>query len=99
MREYNEIFRLRKMLVYAGIPHVMHRLYDGWQIEYQHGGEGRKLSAVQHYFSYGHEHDRIEIMGLLTEEEEKNDSVLGYLTAENVFERIEREEQKNEKAK
>ena len=38
-------------------------------------------------------------MGLLTDEEEKNDSVLGYLTAENVFERIEREEQKNEKAK
>lgn len=46
-------------------------------------------SAIETPFSYGHENDRIEIMGLLTEEEEANfDSVTGNLTAEDVFERI-----------
>lgn len=37
---------------------------------------------------YGREKDLLEIMGLLTPEEEKINSVIGYLTAEDVFERI-----------
>lgn len=34
------------------------------------------------------EQDLLEIMGLLTEEEEKIDRVLGWLTAKDVFDRI-----------
>ena len=46
------------------------------------------ISIVQGYGTYGEEDDLLEIMGLLTEEEEKIDSVTGYLTAEDVFNRI-----------
>ena len=46
------------------------------------------ISIVQGYETYGEEDDLLEIMGLLTEEEEKIDSVTGYLTAEDVFNRI-----------
>ena len=52
-------------------------------------GVGAICSAIETPFSYGHENDRIEISGLLTEEEYRNgDSVQGNLTAEDVFERI-----------
>ena len=50
--------------------------------------EKRIISIVQGYGTYGEEDDLLEIMGLLTEEEEKIDSVTGYLTAEDVFNRI-----------
>lgn len=44
--------------------------------------------AVEHTLSYGNEEDLLEIMGGLTEEEQENDSVLGYLTAKEVFKRF-----------
>ena len=53
-------------------------------------GEKRVCSAIQTNFSYGHEDDLIEIMGLLTEEEREEDSVKGWLAAEEVFKRIEK---------
>lgn len=54
-------------------------------------------SIIQGYGTYGEEDDLLEIMGLLTPEEEEWDSVCGSLTAENVFERIKKaEEKKNE---
>lgn len=46
------------------------------------------MDAIEHYGSYGKDEDKLEIMGLLTPDEEEHDSVLGYLTAEDVFERI-----------
>lgn len=45
-------------------------------------------SIIEGYGTYGEENDLLEIMGLLTPEEEEWDSVCGSLTAENVFERI-----------
>jgi hypothetical protein len=47
-------------------------------------------SVIEHEFSYGREKDLLEIQGLMTEQEmeEEQDTVLGYLTADNVFERI-----------
>lgn len=45
-------------------------------------------SAIEHDGSYGRNDDLIEIMGLLTDEEEEYDSVCGYLSAQNVYERI-----------
>ena len=55
-------------------------------------------SAIEHDGSYGRTEDKVEIMGLLTKEEGKYDSVLGWLNAEDVFTRIEKhyKESKNE---
>lgn len=90
MTKYKEIKKLHKLLDDAGIAHRYHALYDGYQVEYPMAARFRKLSAVEHCISYGHDRDLIEIMGLLTKEEEKVDSVLGYQTAQQVFERIQK---------
>lgn len=83
---YTEIVRLDNMLTEANIPHEKHRFLDGWQVVYFVGGK-RIADAVQHFGSYGNEKNLIEIMGLV-DPEETMDSVLGHLTAENVFDRI-----------
>ena len=49
---------------------------------------GDLADVIQHDGSYGNEQDLLEIMGGLTEKEKKEDSVLGYLTAEEVFKRF-----------
>lgn len=68
----------------------------GWQIiVYKEGGD-RLISAIEGRGTHGYipegecfgPTDSIEIMGLLTPEEEEYDSVRGWLTAEEVFERI-----------
>lgn len=87
---YKEIFQLDEMLTAKEIPHVFHKWLDGWQIIYPEAGERRVMDAVENFGSYGNAQDLLEIMGLLTPEEKKCDSVLGYLTAEEVFERIEK---------
>ena len=46
------------------------------------------LSVIQGPYSYGGNNDKLEMMGGLTKEESKYDSVIGYLTFENAFERI-----------
>lgn len=63
---------------------------DGWQICYPVSrpiGE-RALSCIQHFGSYGGAANKLEIMGLLTPEEAEYDCVVGWLDAENVFNRI-----------
>lgn len=45
-------------------------------------------SAIEHNGSYGRKSDKIEIIGLLTDEESEYDSVVGGLSAQEVFERI-----------
>lgn len=88
--KYQEIIKLDKMLAEANIPHTTKRLFDGWQVCYPVDVHEPDcvMDAVEHFGSYGHEHDELEIMGLLTPKEEEDDPVLGYLTAEDVFERI-----------
>ena len=85
--EYREILRLEKMLANAGIPFEITQFLDGWQICYPEFNE-RVVSVIEHMGSYGHKEDLLEIMGLLTKEEEEYDSVKGYLSADNVFSRI-----------
>lgn len=63
------------------------RFLDGWQICYPNN-DGRVADAIQHFGSYGNTENLLEIMGLLTHEEEETDSVLGHLTAEDVFNRM-----------
>lgn len=84
---YTEITRLHTMLEDNQIPHRFRRLYDGWQVCYP-DRENRRISAVQHCFSYGAEDNRIGIMGGITPADGTEDSVLRHLTAEDVFARI-----------
>lgn len=86
---YQEILKLDRMLTDASIPHTLDRFFDGWQVCYPTREEPeRVMDAIEYYGSYGKDEDKLEIMGLLTPDEEECDSVLGYLTAEDVFERI-----------
>lgn len=91
-----EIFKLRGMLERAEIPfEFSDRSYDGcdgreyfYQIRYPKAEINTICSVIQCGFSYGGNEDKLEIMGLLTDEERERDSVAGWLTAEDVFERI-----------
>ena len=89
--KYNEIFKLKSMLEENHIPFewLEHNdLRNGYQICYPEEDGKRVCSVIEHSFSYGNEKDLLEIQGLLTADEEKCDSVLGNLTADDVFQRI-----------
>lgn len=86
--KYKEILKLDSMLTKAKIPHTCEKLADGWQVIYPEPGENRIADAIENWGSYGNEEDLLEIMGLLTPKELEDDTVLGCLTAENVFNRI-----------
>ena len=91
---YKEIFKLKEMLEKAQIPFVFKEHNDdrnGYQILYPSVGEKSKCSVIEHSYSYGNEQDLLEIMGLLTDEESEYDSIVGFLSAENVFERIKKD--------
>ena len=85
---YTEILKLDSILTEAKIPHVLEKFMDGWQVIYPKNGEERIADAIEHIGSYGSEENLLEIMGLLTPEESENDCVVGYLTAEDVFNRF-----------
>ena len=84
---YTEILRLDKMLTEANIPHTLERMMDGWCLLYP-TKESAIADAIQHCGSYGSFANLLEIMGLLTPEEEQRDSVKGWLTADDVFKRM-----------
>ncbi len=86
--KYNEILKLQELLEKENITHDFHLWFDGYRICYPCDGDKRVLSAIECFGSFGSREDKIEIMGLLSDEELKNDEVLGYLTAEEVLERI-----------
>ncbi len=84
-----EIDKLDEMLTQEGIEHSTGKLHDGYYIRVPNDDKWL-WDAVCHSFSYGHDRGLLEIMGdcLLTNEERKWDSVQGYLTAEDVMERV-----------
>lgn len=89
--KYNEIFKLKKMLEKNFVPFEWKEFdrpsKQGFQILYPND-KNRVCSVIEHSFSYGHEKDLLEIQGLLTADEEACESVLGNLTADDVFLRI-----------
>lgn len=87
MTKYNEIIRLHEMLNKADIPHDFEESFGGYHICYNQYKQ-TVCSVIEHDYSYGSSSDRLEIMGLLTPAESINDSVAGYLTADDVFNRI-----------
>ena len=85
---YKEIYKLRNLLDVAGIPYVFENGFlNGGALAYPNR-ENMVCSAIEHDGSYGRQADKIEIMGLLTDEEQRYDDVVGWLTAEDVFNRI-----------
>lgn len=93
MAKYNEILVLHTMLTEANIPHEMFPQFGGYHIFYP-SERDVVCSVIEHDDSYGRDSDLIEIRGLLTAEEEERDSVVGYLTANEVFRRISKDFQK-----
>lgn len=107
-KTYKEIFKLKKMLEDAKIPFDFFEMdpqarliipeWEHWHINYP-SKKNCIISIIEGVGTYGEEDDKLEIMGGLTEEEAKHDAVVGWLTAENVFNRIKKlEEAKNEKS-
>ncbi len=54
-------------------------------------GSNREWDVICHYGSYGYEAGLLEIYGTLVNEKADGDSVVGYLTADDVIKRIEKE--------
>lgn len=114
---YKEIFKLKVMLDKAYIPYEFldrsYVDYDRHELQYpfyqiivyepiEYEEPIRLISVIQGHGSYGENLDLLEIQGCLTNKEEKEDSVKGYLTAKEVFKRIKKnynkllEESKND---
>lgn len=89
MGKYNEILRLKEMLIQHQIPFEFSKFQGGYHVRYP-SKDNVICSVIEHDGFYGREEDKLEIQGLLTEQEleETDDTVLGYLTAEDVFARI-----------
>lgn len=97
----SEIDKLEVYLKERGIPYVRKNksamfpypdyLFDWNQIVVPSDKrEEYEWDAICHYGSYGYEKGLIEIMGSIVDEEKVGDEVEGWLTAEDVIERIER---------
>ena len=89
MNKYKEILRLKGMLEKAKIPFEFSELFRGYHITYP-SNKFRICSVIEHDYSYGNAQDLLEIKGLLTQKEKKYDDVIGYLSAEEVFKRIQK---------
>lgn len=93
--DFKEIFKLQEMLQKDNIElefidstfKMQDREYTAYQICCPNSDD-RYISVIQSHGSYGRDKDLLEIMGLLTDEELEHDGVVGYLTADNVFDRI-----------
>lgn len=96
MEKQLEILKLKEMLEKANIPFTFtDDMYGGYKkpsyqivIYNKIDNKTRLCDAIYHFGSYGYEQGLLEIMGALTEKERDDDSVLGYLTADEVFKRF-----------
>ena len=75
---------------------VAPNIVDHYQICYPTFGEGRYMSIIEGFGTYGAEDDKLEVMGGFTKEETGGDTVIGWLTAEEVFDRIKSHYKKGE---
>lgn len=89
-----EILKLKEMLEKAKIPFKFtDDLFSGYhkpsyKITINDKENQYLCDAIYHFGNYGYEKGLLEIMGALTDDERENDSVKGYLTAEEVFKRF-----------
>jgi hypothetical protein len=87
MEKYKEILKLKEMLEKRKIPFTLETYFNGYVLKYPNF-ENEICSVIEHDGSYGHDFDKLEIMGFLTNKELKHDVVCENLTAEDVFKRI-----------
>lgn len=104
MSKYKEIFKLKRMLEKEGIPFEffdrfnefpdMKKIcpdFEHYQICYPRQGEGRWISVIEGFGTYGGDCDKLEIMGGLTPYERfvnYDSNVAGWLSARTVFHKI-----------
>lgn len=86
-----EMQKLIEMLADAGIPFQVTSCWGTPQVCYPSDAE-RVCDAVCHSNSYGYSEDLLEIMGLV--DSAADDDVEGWLTAEEVFSRIQKDYEK-----
>ena len=79
-----EMGKLEWLLQEAKIPYRIEYIWGMPSVRYYGHGEELICDAVCHSGSYGHEIGLLEIMGLTR----NDDSVEGWLTSEEVFDRI-----------
>ena len=82
--DYTEMGKLEWLLQEAKIPYRIEYIWGMPSVRYYGHGEELICDAVCHSGSYGHEEGLLEIMGLTR----NDDSVEGWLTSEEVFDRI-----------
>lgn len=83
----SELRMLAHKLAGANIPYELSEWLGGLRIAYPNDTE-IVCSVIQNFGSYGGRNGKLEIMGLLTDEEAEHDAVVGWLTADDVFNRI-----------
>lgn len=81
-----EMYKLINLLIKAKIPFEVSENMDTPQVWYP-SKKNHVCDAICHKWSSGHEKGLLEIKGLTTDSED----VEGYLTAEEVFERIQKD--------
>jgi len=86
-KEYQEILKLEEMLKDGKIPYEKYHFLCGWAIAYPNI-KNIECSIIEHDGSYGRLQDKLEICGLLTDDEQQGDCTFGYLTKDDVFNRI-----------
>lgn len=83
-----EMEKLIAALTALEIPFEVHPdMFGNDQVWYP-AMENPKMDVICHQYSCGGREGLLEIMGLLTEEEQECDSVVGHLDAENVLARV-----------
>ena len=84
-----EIHRLKTMLDTAGIPCVLTRSSEamGYRLFYP-AETGCACQVIQGLDTDGYDENKLEINGLLTRREQESAWWLGWLTADDVFDRI-----------
>lgn len=86
--KYKQIFILKRALKKANIPfEFFEKEAFGYHLCYPNR-ENCVCSVIENICSYGNDWDLLEIMGLLTDEEQEFDAVAGYLSACDVFNKI-----------
>ena len=96
--DFTEMFKLKKMLEANNIPFDFYEYMGGYALSYPQK-TNFICDVILHIGSYGKDEGLLEIMGLLTpwEKYHHGDSVIGWLTAENVFKRIKKDWEEKQK--